>query len=262
MLLIRNEQYQIFSDYMQRSFKERMVTHLKEVFPVQTGFVEKPAIKAFVEAGIDEARAAGFETKATVQSYLDHMVLLGADFCQNPLYSEITAPLFDPEIEYLIERHDRLYDLAWAYLDGTRGPDAANLFRAAARLRAWVTDPKRNPAADAGAMVLRLKTTFPEKTAAHSEETLARFCEAARQRARDDGFAECDAQTAYTAAAFLAGLGFFHDPLVSGAAPDQVKALAEATDPTERSSLLATGIAVYLNKVIEAARAANLQGME
>jgi hypothetical protein len=262
MLLIRDEQYKQFSDYTLKSFKERMVAHLADVFPLQTGFVDQTAVAAFADAGVDQARTAGFDTEATVQSYLDHMVLLGFDFCRNPLYTEITAPLFDTDIEYLIERHDQMHELAWAYLDRTRGPDAANLFRASARLRGWTADPKRKAATDAPSMLLKLKTIFPEKTSAHPDDLLAQFCSQAGQRAQADGFTSAEAQTAYVAAAFLAGLGFYHDPLVTGAVPDQVQALADETDATERTRLLIAGVGIYLERVIESARAANIQGME
>ena len=258
MLFIRTGQHAKLSEYQKQLFKKQLAGHLETFFPFQTWVAGKGSVALFVEMGVEQAMADGFDTRATVQSYLDHMVLLGMDFCQNPLYADIVAPLWDKEIDDLVERHDRLYDLAWDYLDKTRGPDAAGLFKAVIRLRAWLSDSGRQPASDTGAMVLHLAAVFPEKAAAHTPQTLALFCGEALRKSRDSGFVQSGAQTLYTTAAFLAGLGFSGDPLCTGAAPEQVKALVQATEPDERSGLLAAWVSLYLDKMIQAAGLTNL----
>lgn len=257
MLVIRPEQYAQLAAYELQGFKGRLKKHLLATFPLQTSMADEGAVEQFVELAISQARGAGIETEATVQSFADHMLLLGSDFHRNPLYTDIAAPLFDTDLISPLQRLDLVYERAWSYLDATRGPDAAALIRAMARLRAWMAMPNEPWSVAPADLVQTLARIFPEKCRAHDAQALARFCGAALERARADGFEQPPAQVLYVCVAFLTGLGFFRDPVVRGGALQYAQALEAESDQTHRTKILGRGVASYLDAMLEAARAAS-----
>jgi|GEM_PF-2799821 len=254
MLIIRKEQLQHLAIYEKISFKMRLKTHLKEFFPLQISLANDGALDQFIESGIEEAQSLGFDTEATVQSYTDHLILLGSHFCQNPLYTEISAPLFDSEIEDLIQRHDILYDRAWEYLDRTRGPDAGNLLRASAKLLKVLPRRSETTSTNPSDLVETLKAIYPEKYAAHTRDTLVSFCIESLRRAQLDKFEQPAAQALYVILAFLAGIGFYHDPLIMNTVSGQTAVLSEQADASEQSRFLTESAELYLDRLFEAIR--------
>ncbi len=252
MLIIRKKQLEKLSEYELDQYKVRLKMHLKEFFPLQTSLASDDVVNSFIELGLEQAQSFGFETEVTAQSFIDHTLLLGSDFCQNPLFTKISSSLFDTEIENLIQRHDILYDRAWQYLDETRGPDAAHLLRAAAKLKKSLTELIKTAANDLHGHVEALKIVYPEKYVAHSEETIKLFCIEGLRRAQSDNFEQASAQRLYVIIAFLTGIGFYEDPLVIGIVPEQVKALLEETDPSNRTRLLTDAAGIYLDSLFEA----------
>ncbi len=257
MLVIRKEQMDLFAARETDSFKERMKEHLTEFFPLQTFFAGPSGVEKFIDGGIRESLSLGSDTEATVQSFLDHLILLGADFVRNPLYEKICMPILDPEAGSLIQRHDLMHERTWAYLEKTRGPDGAKLFKAAARLKAWVSKSGGQASNQVSKIVACLKTVFPEKCAAHSEEEIECFCREALSRAQADGFQRESSQAVYAAVAFLAGLGFFHDPLFREALPEQSMALEHETDADERGRILSEASLAYLDWLLSAVRSSD-----
>ncbi|WP_295585942.1 hypothetical protein [uncultured Lamprocystis sp.] len=258
MLIIRTEQIaQLAADEVKR-FNVRLQRHLLVSFPLQTAMASEQSLGEFVDFAMTQAAAVGIDTEATVQSFADHMVLLGADFHRNPLYADIAAPLFDQDLVSPIQRLDLVYDRAWSYLDATRGPDAANLIRAMARLRATLGTPKEGWSVTTDDLIQTLHRIFPEKCGAHSVSTLTRFCGGTLARAWEDGFEQPPARVLYVCVAFLAGLGFFRDPLVLGGALHYAQALAAERDPARRTKLLGRGVALYLDTMLAKVRGASL----
>ncbi|WP_157174428.1 hypothetical protein [Thiocystis violascens] len=262
MLIIRQEQIEVFKRDESNRFKARLRAHVCDIFPLQTALVETAALDEFIDQTIRESRRHGFETEATVQSFVDHAILLGSDFCRNPLYSTLVEPLFDAEIENLIQRHDLLYERAWSYLDATRGPDGANVLRAVARFKAWLAIPRKPRPAFLPELLQDLSLIYPEKQAIHPPAELTLFCDEAAKRARSDGFSEPLGQMTYVIIAFLIGLGFFHDPLVLGAVRDGLAELEKEENASRRTERLTSLAETYLNRVIAAVRSSTTTGSE
>lgn len=85
MLTIRREQMEVLSAYMRQSFEDRMVRHFAAAFPV--GFkklkaegAEETAVRRFIQSGILKAGHYGIRAERDVASYLEFMLLYGADF--------------------------------------------------------------------------------------------------------------------------------------------------------------------------------------
>lgn len=251
MLSIRKEQFHALGSYQADRHKDEFKIHLSECFPGPVEIAGEEALDAFVDLGIEHAQACRIDTLASVQSFLDHMVLLGAGFHRDPLYRRISAPIFDEEIEEPVERLDLMYDQAWQYLDHVHGPDAEHLFRAIAKLKAELSLPETT----SGTIGEHLGWIFPEKFAAFDRGTLNEFGAEAARLATTDGFPGPINQLTYISIAFVAGIGFFSNPLILGAVPETVLALKEEMNPRVRTELLRAGTVAYADKVIAAARA-------
>jgi hypothetical protein len=75
------------------------------------------------------------------------------------------------------------------------------------------------------------------------------------KRAAGDGFRQPAAVLIYTTAAFLAGIGFFRDPVFTVPAARQLAALASAADHGERTALLRDAVRAFLDKGLATADA-------
>jgi len=251
MLRVRPEQYQALASESRRRYAARLINHLRDTFPLQTGMAEDGAMTAFVALAMDQAMAIGIDTEASVQSFADHLLLLGADFPRNPLCQEICAPLFDSELISPVQRIDELHDLAWPYLEGVRGPDGVDQIQAAARLRAWMANRGIQRGVGLDELLEALRRIYPTRAMAHPRAVLSAFCEEALRRAGEDNFSQTPARALYVCTAFVAGLGFFHDPLIRAGAAAQATALDTETDPGQRTALLWQGVDAYLRQLLE-----------
>ena len=83
-MIIRQEQMQVFSDHMRRSFQSRMAAHLRQALPGQTSGISEADLRATIAAGID--RAAGYDVtrQADVQIFLEYVIWYGLDFDTAP----------------------------------------------------------------------------------------------------------------------------------------------------------------------------------
>ena len=254
MLTLRQEQYQCFAADELSRFKATLSEHLLETFPLQTSMADAEALSAYVDLVIHQARDAGIDTQASVQSFADHMIVLGSGFYENPLYAEITTPLRDPDLISPVQRMDLVYDRAWDYLERTRGRDGKDLVKAMGRLRAMLSLRHERWTDDFDELYANVKRIFPQKAASHDRRTLAAFFKATLERAGMDGFTKRTGRALYVCIAFLTGIGFFHDPLVRAGAAPQAAALERETDPRQRVALLGTGAMAYLDKSLEMLR--------
>jgi len=254
MLELRPEQFAVLADSQLASFKAHLEAHLRATFPLQTADVDAAALRDFIDLAVTRSGDAGIDTEASVQSFADHMVLLGARFPDNPLYTVLTAPLRDPGLESPVQRMDRVYDLTWDYLDRIRAPDGGHLIEALARLRAWMNLAGEHVGDSVADVLPILQRIYPQKFGAHDTPALADFCEQALRRAGADRFMQAPARALYVCTAFIAGLDFYHDPLIRGGARRVAEALETEPDPGRRTRLLAKGVSRYLDRVLALVR--------
>ena len=84
MLRIRKEQMGAFRQHLRDQFVVQMVTHLREGFPDETCEMDAPALRAFINRGIDAAKDYGVVKRGDVRDYLECMLVLGPDFDRSP----------------------------------------------------------------------------------------------------------------------------------------------------------------------------------
>jgi len=77
MLIIRKEQFEALSKYMEESFVSRLVAHLKEFWPEKCQEVGEEAICKSIHNGIDFARKFGITMEYDVARYIDLMYEFG-----------------------------------------------------------------------------------------------------------------------------------------------------------------------------------------
>lgn len=232
--------------------------YLREAFPLQTSLAgaDADALPAFCQRALTDALALGLDTEAAVQSFADHMVLLGVGFAHNPLYAALCEPLFDPALVSPVQRMDLLYDGVWPYLETTRGPDGGNLVRALVRLRTRMSHGQQAWTTHRGELLNSLHQMFPEQAGAHPGERLGDFCDRALHRAEQAALEPEAARALFVHVAFIAGLDCLGDPLFRGAVLPPVTALAQSADPRRRGWLFGSAVAAYLDQLLQLLRAA------
>ena len=80
MLTIRKEQIAVFGPLGKKVFEDRMLTHLKKVFPEQSESLGEPKLRETVQYGTQRAAAYSIVSECDVCKYIDVMILYGRDF--------------------------------------------------------------------------------------------------------------------------------------------------------------------------------------
>tara|TARA_R110002050_G_scaffold31363_1_gene80833 strand:- start:734 stop:1531 length:798 start_codon:yes stop_codon:yes gene_type:complete len=257
MLKISREQMTKMSAGILITFKTQLKEHIRSYFPVQSEHLDDANLLVFIDEAIETANYFAISEQAAIQSFIDHTVLLGRNFHQNPLYAELCLPLYDKDISDNIHRLDTLYDNTWAYLDIVRGKDASHLFLAVSRLKSWLESAKAlgYNSLNIHEIINAFNLVFPEKYKAHSEKVHIDFIREAVSRAIEDNFLQPASQLSYVLMAFIAGLNFYHDQLIIGALKKDTQALSVEHDQSARYEMLLNAANNYLSKIITSARA-------
>jgi len=84
MLIIRNEQMDVLSDYMVEQFVNEALLHLRRSFPDQIKDVPDAGLRSMIYTGIKNAGEYNITIEEDVLRYLEFMITYGADFDINP----------------------------------------------------------------------------------------------------------------------------------------------------------------------------------
>jgi hypothetical protein len=79
-LRIREEQMNVFSDYMNKSFASRSAEYLREIHPKATDSMTAVELDEFIDAGVDRAARHSFTRENEIGVFLELMLLFGVDF--------------------------------------------------------------------------------------------------------------------------------------------------------------------------------------
>lgn len=80
MLIIRNEQMDVLSEYMVEQFVNEALLHLRTSFPDQIEDVPDADLRSMVYTGIKNAGEYNITIEEDVLRYLEFMITYGADF--------------------------------------------------------------------------------------------------------------------------------------------------------------------------------------
>ncbi len=84
MLIIRNEQMDVLSEYMVEHFVHEASLHLRKLFPDQIKDVPDAELRPLIYTGIKNSGEYDITIEEDVLRYLEFMITYGADFDSNP----------------------------------------------------------------------------------------------------------------------------------------------------------------------------------
>lgn len=222
-----------FASAAEQSYKDSMLPHAEAYFPTVYDACGAGGMAVCIDHAVGRARAAGFHGKASVRTWFDMAMLLGADFDSDPLLAHLHPHLdWDAARERLAARDpdrpeglvgggdepdpidmlDALHADAWVWIDSTAGDNYGNLYRALARFGALLAREDVSLPDDPKGLIKAFARIFPEKAEAVDDAAMKVFLTAAAIRAAADGFAPGDGRAIYILRCFVGGIGAFRDP--------------------------------------------------
>lgn len=112
MLTIRKEQMAAFGPLGKKVFEDRMVAHLKKVFPEQAQTLGEPKLRETIQYGTQRAAAYRITSERDVCKYTDLMILYGRDFDKDPAHPWAQSILQNQAIRNPSTKIERLYKAA------------------------------------------------------------------------------------------------------------------------------------------------------
>ena len=109
MLIIREQQIEVLSQYMVERFEIRMFTHFQTTFPDKTKHLETRTLKDFIKTGIEKAKTYKVVIEEDVKLFLECMMNYGVDFDIDVETGWASDILLDKEMD-ASEKMDRIYD--------------------------------------------------------------------------------------------------------------------------------------------------------
>ena len=119
MLAIRNDQIAALERARLVMFEDKMIDHMRRVYPDWIGQVTPEDLRAFVRHGMERARVYGFETELEIARYLHVMHDLGRDFDESRQHPWAAALLNDAQLT-AAEKMDRLRDAAYYQVEARK----------------------------------------------------------------------------------------------------------------------------------------------
>jgi hypothetical protein len=250
MLVIREEQMEVFEQAAVQSFESRLVEHLKKEFPKHSEAMGDAALLEVVRCGRERAAKYGLAGERSVRLYLELMLMLGSGFDEDPQLPWAAEILRKQGAGDETARIDALYKKAGEYAERTAGPKNEYLDRV---LRALPAE-KLEGYVGSGApsfedyMLRRLGMLYREKAEAVGREplraTIARGVDGARQTHL---LTEAGVML-YVFLMFFLGSGFASDPQFPWAS----EILKDETlgEPAKKAARLREAAMAYLGRFL------------
>jgi hypothetical protein len=112
MLTLRKEQLAVFGPIGKKAFEDRMLSHLKKIFPEQSGTLGEPKLRETIQYGTQRAAAYRIISERDVCKYIDLMILYGRDFDKDPNQPWAQSILQNQAIRNPTSKIERLYRAA------------------------------------------------------------------------------------------------------------------------------------------------------
>ena len=112
MLTIRKEQLAVFGPLGEKAFEDRMIVHLKKVFPEQSQTLGERNLRETIQYGTPRAAAHGIISERDVCKYIDLMILYGRDFDKDANLPWVQSILQNQAIKNPSSKIERLYSAA------------------------------------------------------------------------------------------------------------------------------------------------------
>jgi len=112
MLTIRKEQLAAFRPLGEKTFEDRVIAHLKKVFPEQSESLGEPKLRESIQYGKQRAASYKIISERDVCKYIDLMIVYGRDFDKDPNHPWAQSILQNQAIRSPSSKIERLYKAA------------------------------------------------------------------------------------------------------------------------------------------------------
>ena len=112
MLTIRKEQIAVFGPLGKKAFEDRLVTHIKKVFPQESQSLGEPQVRETIQYGTQRAAAHRIVSERDVCKYIDLMLVYGRDFDKDSNLPWAQSILQNQAIRNPSSKIERLYKAA------------------------------------------------------------------------------------------------------------------------------------------------------
>lgn len=215
MLVIRNEQLEVFRRLPRARFEDRLISHCFEFYPRECKSLGRAQVRKVVQFGVERAIAEGYGTQQEVAYFLSLMFLFGSFFDRDPQLPWATGELGDQTLRERAGRIQDVYQAALDYMEQTAGDENQYLIRALVRMRSYDIHslPPSSGADLEQDLCAVLAHLYPEKYAYQGEAvTRALIRDGARSAGRY-GIDTNEGVAVYVTLLFMLGVGFDHDLL-------------------------------------------------
>jgi hypothetical protein len=125
MLTLRKEQIAVFGPLGKKAFEDRMLVHLKKVFPEQSEALGEPKLRETIQHGTQRAAAYRIISERDVCKYIDLMILYGRDFDKDPKLPWAQSILQNQVIKDPSAKVNQLFRAAKSQTKGQKSINAA-----------------------------------------------------------------------------------------------------------------------------------------
>lgn len=249
MLVIRQEQLDVFRAQALRSYEDAMVAHLTGFSPPLAQAVGPERLRIAIELGMKQAAAYGFDARGPVRLYLELMLLFGCRFDTDPQYPWAAEILGNRDLDTQMQRAQRLYERTLDYRRRVAGPADAYTLNALRNIRAFAGQTLSfAPHELVPFMLEEIALIHPEKAAYIGPEALTALIRKGGEGARNLRFTTPRGMALVVLLFLSFGHGCGADPLypwIAHTLRDQT-----LTDPEAKAKRLETRALTWLQQVL------------
>jgi hypothetical protein len=212
MLVIRQQQIDVFEQAAVRRFEDEMIAHSKGFSPVLSRVLGEAQLRVVVRSAIARAMSYGFTWQGPIQLFVEMTFLCGSAFDTDPQYPGLRDVLRSSG--HQMDRAMEIHEGRNNYLTRVSGSEAANVRQALAELSTFARAPLAISESDYVAdMVSAMQRVFPQKAAYAGEAGLRSLISEGTAEATRRRFSTTRQRALIAVLMFAFGHGCTDDPL-------------------------------------------------
>ncbi len=231
MLVIREEQMEVFRKIALENFESEMVAHSQEVRPRLYKVLGEEQLRVALRQAMQRAEGYGFTNKGPVRFYIDLMFLYGSGFDTDPQYPALNKVLNASGDQ--MTRAEQIYEGVIEYQSKVSGPDNINVTNAFEALSVFAKKQITFSMSNFETTVLEeMNNAFPQKVSYVGEEALTKLIVKGRAEAQKHNLPTLRGEALIVVLMFAFGHGCTNDllyPWISRTLTDpRIRSLARA----------------------------------
>jgi hypothetical protein len=249
MLVLRNEQMEVFRKAALASFESKMMVHLSGFAKRHCEVIGEENVRYVIRLGIERSALYGFTDRGAIQLFLELMFMFGSYFDTDPQLPWAAQILQNREADEEMACADRLYHRTMDYLNAVAGPGNAYTIRALKKIRMIAAQSFTFTSENfVGSLMTEMADAYPEKYRYVGKDALKTLIERGIDSAKTHKVKTDRSLWLFCVLMFALGHGFANDPLF----PWIARTLTDSalTDPDQRAKKLEGRAMAYLDRVL------------